>query len=143
MVVHAAPEPDDNLALPPGVSPALVNLLHRASRRLERFLRIEAASGILPLLSAAVVLLWANSPWGDAYFHLWHTPVGLPLGHFAFERPLEWYVNDGGMVAPALIYLAVAGVPATKAGWGVPMTTDIAFAVGILTPVDEALEPRH
>ncbi|MBL8114490.1 MAG: Na+/H+ antiporter NhaA, partial [Acidobacteria bacterium] len=38
-----------------------------------------------------------------------------------------------GMLAPAGMYLAVAGAPATRSGWGVPMATDIAFAVGILT----------
>jgi NhaA family Na+:H+ antiporter len=37
------------------------------------------------------------------------------------------------MVAPALLYLYFAGGPATHSGWGVPMATDIAFAVGILT----------
>src|SRR5690606_18016545 len=30
------------------------------------------------------------------------------------------------------MYLAIAGAPATHSGWGVPMATDIAFAVGIL-----------
>ncbi len=42
----------------------------------------------------------------------------------------------GGMVVPALIYLAVVG-PGGEAGrgWGVPMATDIAFAVGILSLV--------
>jgi NhaA family Na+:H+ antiporter len=38
----------------------------------------------------------------------------------------------GGMLVPAALYLAVAGAPATRSGWGVPMATDIAFALGIL-----------
>lgn len=38
----------------------------------------------------------------------------------------------GGMVVPALFYVAVAD-SATRNGWGIPMATDIAFAVGILT----------
>ncbi len=38
----------------------------------------------------------------------------------------------GGMVAPAAIYLMVAGGGEGSSGWGVPMATDIAFAVGVL-----------
>ncbi|MEO8477545.1 MAG: Na+/H+ antiporter NhaA [Actinomycetota bacterium] len=38
----------------------------------------------------------------------------------------------GGMIVPALVYVAVAG-RAAPGGWGVPMATDIAFALGVLT----------
>jgi NhaA family Na+:H+ antiporter len=141
-----------------------------ASRPLERFLRIEAASGILLLVAATIALVAANSPWAEQYLGFWHTPIGLRVGAFTFERSLEWVVNDGlmvifffvvgmeirreihhgelsewrraalpaaaalgGMLAPAALYLLVAGAPTTRSGWGVPMATDIAFAVGILT----------
>jgi Na+:H+ antiporter, NhaA family len=39
----------------------------------------------------------------------------------------------GGMVAPALVYLGVVGAGDAARGWGVPMATDIALALGALT----------
>ena len=38
----------------------------------------------------------------------------------------------GGMVVPALVYLAFNGNGSFARGWGIPMATDIAFALGIL-----------
>jgi len=38
----------------------------------------------------------------------------------------------GGMVVPALIFYAFNSTGPTTAGWGIPMATDIAFAVGIM-----------
>jgi NhaA family Na+:H+ antiporter len=157
-------------ASPPEAWQPLLRLLRVAGRPLDRFLRIEAASGIVLLLAAAVALLWANSAWAESYVQLWHTPLGIRVGTFSFERTLEWVVNDGlmvifffvvgleirreihhgelaewrraalpaaaalgGMLAPAAIYLVIAGRPELRSGWGVPVATDIAFAVGVLT----------
>lgn len=39
----------------------------------------------------------------------------------------------GGMVVPALVYLAFADSGDASAGWGIPMATDIAFAVGVVS----------
>jgi len=155
---------------PPGAWEPLTRLAKFAKRPLDRFLGIEAASGIVLLVVAATALAWANSPWAKNYFAFWHSMLGVRVGHFVFERSLEWVVNDGlmvvfffvvgleirreihhgelsewrraalpfaaalgGMLAPALLYLSIAGRGPTHSGWGVPMATDIAFAVGVLT----------
>ena len=58
----------------------------------------------------------------------------LTSGHLAsFKRAMLPFVAAiGGMAVPALIYLAIAGSVA-PGGWGVPVATDIALAVGLLT----------
>jgi NhaA family Na+:H+ antiporter len=38
----------------------------------------------------------------------------------------------GGMLVPALIYLSFNTSPDVRSGWGIPMATDIAFALGVL-----------
>lgn len=164
-----APLPKSLPSTPPEAWEPVLRLVRHAARPLERFFRIEAASGIVLLLAAAAALAWANSPWAESYERFWHTSLVLGVGGFRFERSLEWFVNDalmvvfffvvgmeirrelhhgelsewrraalpvvgalGGMLAPAGLYLVFAGAPETKSGWGVPMATDIAFAVGIL-----------
>jgi NhaA family Na+:H+ antiporter len=58
----------------------------------------------------------------------------LTSGHLASLKKamLPFLAAIGGMLFPALIYLAIAGSVA-PAGWGVPVATDIALAVGLLT----------
>ncbi|MGH2539549.1 MAG: Na+/H+ antiporter NhaA [Actinomycetota bacterium] len=47
----------------------------------------------------------------------------------------------GGMLVPALLYLAIAGGNETGRGWGIPMATDIAFALGVLALVGAHASP--
>lgn len=134
-----------------------------------RFAQLENAGAILLLLMTVLALAWANSPWAESYYHLWHTPVSFGFGDHILSLPLEAWVNDGlmaiffftvgleikremvlgelsklsramlpvmgalgGMIVPAGIYASIhAGGPAAS-GWGVPMATDIAFAVAAL-----------
>jgi len=60
----------------------------------------------------------------------------LTSGHLATLKKamLPFVAAIGGMTFPALIYLAIAGQVA-PAGWGVPVATDIALAVGLLTMI--------
>jgi NhaA family Na+:H+ antiporter len=135
----------------------------------QRFFATAAAGGLVLLACTAVALVWANSPWADAYHRLWETPVSLGTPRIGLTLSLRHWLNDGlmalffflvgleikremiagelasrraaalpiaaalgGMIVPAAIYAAVNGGGPGAAGWGVPMATDIAFALGIL-----------
>jgi NhaA family Na+:H+ antiporter len=163
---------------PPEAWQPLRRLARAAVLPLERFLHIQAASGIVLFVAAAVALFWANSAWAESYTRFFHTPLGLRIGAFVFERPLEWFINDalmvvfffvvgmevrreihggelsewrraalpaaaalGGMLAPAALYLMLSESAAARSGWGVPMATDIAFALGILALLGKRVPP--
>ncbi|SAI33596.1 Na(+)/H(+) antiporter 1 [Bordetella ansorpii] len=79
-------------------------LAERAFATLERFLHIEAASGIVLVIAAAAALIWANSSLSDSYHHLWHLPVSIGLGDLTFSQSLHFWINDGLMT---LFFLVV------------------------------------
>lgn len=64
------------------------------TRPLERFIHVQAASGIVLLVCAAIALAWANSPWGATYHALWDTPLQAGIGGWRFRMSLHSLVND-------------------------------------------------
>ena len=138
---------------------------------LRDFLHTEAAGGVVLVGATLVALLWANSPWSAAYFDLWDAELPLDLTFqewindglmtlFFFvvgleiKRELvEGELRDrrqaatpalaalGGMVVPALIYLGFNVGGAGQDGWGIPIATDIAMAVGVLSLLGSRVVP--
>jgi Na+:H+ antiporter, NhaA family len=163
---------------PPGSWAPARRLVQRALAPVERFLEVEASSGIALLVAAAIALVWANSPWRQSYAAIWHLPLGLRLGPLAFERDLHFWVNDGlmtvfflvvgleirrelhhgelserkraafpfaaavgGMLVPAVVFFVLNRGHESVRGWGIPMATDIAFAVGVLALLGKRVPP--
>lgn len=84
------------------------------------------------------VLIWINDGLMAVFFLL----VGLEIKREIIEGELSSFKQAslpvlaafGGVAVPALIYaLFNSSNPQTSAGWGIPMATDIAFALGILS----------
>jgi len=58
---------------------------------------MEAASGILLFATTMAALIWANSPWADSYYAIWHRPVSIVFGRLALTETAHEWVNDGLM----------------------------------------------
>src|SRR5215217_469638 len=72
-------------------------LLAQLAAPARRFLETEAGSAGLLLVAAVTGLLWANSPWSDAYESLWHTEVAIQVGDGGIAMDLGHWINDGLM----------------------------------------------
>jgi NhaA family Na+:H+ antiporter len=133
----------------------------RLSNTFKSFFESEKSSGILLIICTLVSLLLANSMLGANYLSIWQMYVsGLSIEHWindalmaifflliGLELERELYNGElsdfknallpifaaiGGICVPALIHFALnTGMP-TQAGIGIPMATDIAFALGVL-----------
>lgn len=131
------------------------------SNTLQRFVDSEKSGGMLLIVCTVISLLITNSPGGAAYLSLWQTRLGgLSVEHWindglmavfflliGLELERELYSGElssvrnallplvaaiGGLTAPALIHYSLnAGTP-TQPGIGIPMATDIAFALAVL-----------
>ena len=133
----------------------------RLSKTFKSFFDSEKSGGVLLIICTALSLAVTNSAAGESYLGLWHAYLGpLSLEHWindalmavfflliGLELERELYVGElsdfrnallpifaaaGGILVPALIHFFFnAGTP-TQAGVGIPMATDIAFALGVL-----------
>lgn len=128
---------------------------------LSRFLKSESKAGIILMICTVVSLLIANSAFSEQYTHFWHIKIaGMSLEHFindalmavffllvGLEIERQIYVGElrqlraallpifaaiGGMLFPALIHYLFNGGTPYQSGFGIPMATDIAFALGVL-----------
>ncbi len=125
------------------------------------FLKVESSSGIVLGITAVLAFFVANSALSGWYFsalsskilgltlHHWINDglmaiffflVGLEikkelvLGHLSSPKKASLPIAAaiGGMLFPALIYAFINPSPPAANGWGIPMATDIAFAIGVL-----------
>ncbi len=134
----------------------------RLSKLFSEFFNSEKASGLILVFVTSLSLAIANSPWQTVYINLWHLNIanhtiihwindglmaifflliGLELKREMFHGELKnikiaalpLFGALGGMAIPAGIFLLLNSGTAAKAGAGIPIATDIAFAIGILS----------
>ncbi len=75
-------------------------------RPFQEFIHTEASGGILLLICTVLALLWANSPFSESYFHVWHTKVSFNINETGLDYSLHHWINDGLMV----IFFFVVGL---------------------------------
>lgn len=134
----------------------------KQTKLFKEFFQSEKAGGIILVFATLFSLLIANSFLGEGYHHFWSTYFqGHSIEHWVndglmaifflligLELEREIYIGElskikdalfpafaaiGGMLIPAGIYLYFTLGTAGQDGAGIPMATDIAFALGILS----------
>jgi NhaA family Na+:H+ antiporter len=133
----------------------------KLSTTFKSFFDSEKSSGILLLVCTVISLAITNSTLGANYLGFWQSYAGgLSVEHWindalmavfflliGLELERELYVGElsdfknallpifaaiGGICVPALIHFVLNNGTPTQSGIGIPMATDIAFALGVL-----------
>ena len=133
----------------------------KLSKTFNRFFESEKSSGIFLIACTIVSLALANSIFGASYLNFWKLPLGgLSIEHWVNDALmaifflliglelvrelksgelsniknalLPIFAALGGICVPALIHFSLNSGTPTQPGIGIPMATDIAFALGVL-----------
>jgi Na+:H+ antiporter, NhaA family len=142
----------------------------KLTKLFSEFFNSEKAGGIVLIICTAISLLLANSALQSDYVAIWHVNMaGMSASHWindglmaifflliGLELEREIYIGElsniknaalplfsalGGMLVPALLYLLINFGKDTQSGFGIPMATDIAFAIGILSLLGNKVSP--
>ncbi len=134
----------------------------RLTQLYREFFESEKSGGIILMVCTLISLALANSAFAEQYFHLWHYDIaGRPLEFWindglmalfflliGLEIEREVYIGElseiknallpmaaalGGAIVPALIHFGFNHGTPFQNGFGIPMATDIAFSLGILS----------
>ncbi len=134
----------------------------KITRLYKEFFDSEKAGGLILVFVTILSLGLANSPWQTNYINFWHFDlsghsivqwindglmtvffllIGLELEREVYHGELSNIKNAflpiigaiGGMLVPVGIYFLLNFWTHTQSGAGIPMATDIAFAIGILS----------
>jgi NhaA family Na+:H+ antiporter len=134
----------------------------KLARLYNEFFESEKAGGLILVFVTIISLVLANSAFQAGYIHMWNYSlaghsvvhwineglmdiffllIGLELEREIRQGELSNIKNAslpifgaiGGMFVPAGIFLVLNAGTATQSGAGIPMATDIAFAIGILS----------
>lgn len=134
----------------------------RITKLFKEFFESEKAGGLILVVCTLFSLALANSAWGEAYTHIWHYElagkpaeywindglmaiffllIGLEIEREVYKGELSDLKNAllpvsaaaGGMLLPALFHFVFNHGTEYQAGIGIPMATDIAFSLGILS----------
>ena len=90
------------------------------------------------------LILWINDGLMAIFFFLVGLELKREMREGRLKKPADIMLPGlaavGGMVVPALVYLAFnASDPVARGGWAIPAATDIAFAVGVLALLGRSL----
>ncbi len=111
----------------------------------DRLWHLPLTLGVGEFLFTRSLHFWINDGLMTIFFLL----VGLEIRRELHEGALVDFRQAilplaaalGGVITPALIYLALNADPVMQQGWAIPTATDIAFAIGVLTLLGRRVPP--